>query len=220
MLTPRSRLASTNCRWRHGAVQLLAPGTAAGDYRLKIVVSATGGVTVYLARYVGTTETILATDVLASLTYAPGTSLSLRFQLTTVGASSTLKSMMWPTSTTAPTTFQLTTTDNTSVLQALGRIGLSLYVSKTVNKWPADVQRRRTARRLMHHRLTAGRRSGHPSVLPPSSPPSALTCISCRLGDERDDPPGRRRVGGSVARPSNRPRDRTGRPPARAGVSR
>jgi PKD repeat protein len=114
----------------------LLRSTAAGDYRLKMIVSATGGVTEYLARYVGTTETILATNVLTGFTYVPGTSMSLRFQLTTVGASSTLKSMVWPTSTTAPTAFQLTTTDSTAALQGPGRIGLSLYVGKTVTSGP------------------------------------------------------------------------------------
>jgi PKD repeat protein len=117
-------------------VNYLLRSTTAGDYRLKVVVSATGGVTTYLAKYVGTTETVLATKVLTGYTYVPGTSLSLRFQLITAGANTTLKSMVWPTATTAPTAFQLTVSDGTSQLQVPGRIGLSLYVSKAVTNGP------------------------------------------------------------------------------------
>jgi PKD repeat protein len=116
-------------------MNLLLRSTAAGDYRAKVVVSASGLVTAYLGKYVGTTETILSTKNLTT-TYTPGTYLDVRFQLTTTGSSSVLKLMVWPDGTTVPTTWLLTSTDNQAALQAPGRIGLSLYASKPITNGP------------------------------------------------------------------------------------
>ncbi len=118
---------------------VLLRSTAAGDYRAKVTVSATGTVTVYLGKYVGTTETILSTKNLAGYTYTPGSYLDVRFQVTTSGSSSTLRTMVWPDGTTAPTTWLLTSTDSQAELQVPGRIGLSLYVAKTVTNGPVTL---------------------------------------------------------------------------------
>jgi PKD repeat protein len=115
---------------------VLLRSTAAGDYRAKVTVGATGSVTVYLGKYVGTTETILSTKNLAGYTYTPGTYIDVRFQVMTNGSSSTLRTMVWPDNTTVPTTWLLTSTDSQAELQVPGRIGLSLYVSKTVSNGP------------------------------------------------------------------------------------
>jgi PKD repeat protein len=115
---------------------LLLRSTSAGDYRAKVVVSSTGSVTVYLAKYVGTTETVLAAKTLSGYTYTAGAYLDVRFQVTTSGASTALKVMVWPDDTTAPSDWLLTATDSQAELQGPGRIGLSLYVSKSVPNGP------------------------------------------------------------------------------------
>lgn len=110
--------------------------STAGDYRLKVRISAAGVVTVNLGKYVGTTETLFAGSNLTGFTYAPGTQLALRFDLTTVGASTTLQGKVWPAASPEPTGWTTTATDSQAELQTAGQVGISTYVTGSVTNGP------------------------------------------------------------------------------------
>ena len=110
--------------------------TAAGDYRLKVRIGATGVVTVNIGKYVGTTETLFAGTNLAGFTYTPGTKLAVRFVLTTVGTSTQLQAKVWPATGTEPTAWTTTATDAQAELQVPGGVGISTYVTGSVTNGP------------------------------------------------------------------------------------
>jgi PKD repeat protein len=111
--------------------------TAAGDYHLKVRITAPGTVTINLAKTVGTTETLLgATKVLTGYTYTPGALLDLRFNLVTSGATTTLNGKVWVDGTAEPAAWTLTTTDTEPTLQVPGQIGVTTYVSGTATNGP------------------------------------------------------------------------------------
>lgn len=103
--------------------------TAAGDYRARVKILATGEVQVSLTRVNGTTETSLTTAlVVPGLTYAPGQRLQVRAQAT--GASPTTVQMkVWPAGSPEPAAWQRTATDSTAGLQEAGAVGLVTYLS-------------------------------------------------------------------------------------------
>lgn len=115
---------------------LIARHTTAGDYHLKVRISATGVVTVNLAKTVGTTETLFATKTLTGLTYTAGTVLDARFSLVTSGASTVLSGKVWADGTTEPTAWTTTVTDSEPTLQVAGQLGISTYITGTVTTVP------------------------------------------------------------------------------------
>lgn len=110
--------------------------STAGDYRLKVRISAAGVVTVNIGKYVGTTETLFAGANLSGFTYTAGTQLALRFDLTTVGSSTQLQGRVWPASSAEPTAWTTTATDSQAELQAPGQVGISTYVTGSVTNGP------------------------------------------------------------------------------------
>jgi PKD repeat protein len=110
--------------------------TAAGEYRLKVRISAAGVVTVNVAKLVGTTETLFVGKTLAGYTYVPGDALALRFVLTTTGASTQLQGKVWLASTPEPTDWTTTVTDGQAELQTAGQVGVSTYVTGSVTNGP------------------------------------------------------------------------------------
>jgi PKD repeat protein len=107
-----------------------------GDYRAKVRVLSTGAVSVSLAKYVGTTETVLASRTVSGLTYTPNTWLSVRIQAVSAGASTSLNARVWPTSGAEPTAWQVTTSDSQATLQRPGAVGISGYVASTATNVP------------------------------------------------------------------------------------
>ncbi|MCA0295768.1 MAG: PKD domain-containing protein [Actinobacteria bacterium] len=104
------------------------------DYRVKLRVTATV-TTLYLARTVSGTETVLTTQNISGMVYAPGDVLNVRFQLQ--GANSTtLRAKVWKEGTTEPASWQTTTTDSTAALQAAGAVGLYSYLSSSATNAP------------------------------------------------------------------------------------
>lgn len=103
---------------------------------MKVRISATGVVTVNLAKTVGTTETLFATKTLTGLTYTAGTVLDARFSLVTSGASTVLSGKVWADGTTEPTAWTTTVTDSEPTLQVAGQLGISTYITGTVTTVP------------------------------------------------------------------------------------
>ena len=111
--------------------------TAAGDYHLKVRITAPGSVTINLAKTVGTTETLLGpTKVLTGYTYTPGALLDMRFNLVTSGATTTLNGKVWVDGTAEPAAWSVTTTDSEAGIQVPGQIGVTTYVSGTTTNGP------------------------------------------------------------------------------------
>ena len=114
----------------------VARHTSAGDYHLKVRLTAPGTVTINLCKTVGTTETLLGAAKVLPGTYTPGALLDLRFQLVTSGASTTLNGKVWADGTAEPTAWTLTTTDSEPTLQVSGQIGVTTYLSGTTTNGP------------------------------------------------------------------------------------
>lgn len=110
--------------------------TAAGDYHLKVRISATGVVTVNIAKTVGTTETLFASKTLTGYTYAPGDPLAVRLALSTVGGSTQLQAKVWLATSSEPATWISTVTDIQQELQVSGQVGLSTYITGSVTNGP------------------------------------------------------------------------------------
>lgn len=109
--------------------------TAAGEYRAKVRISATGVVQVSVAKLVGTTETLIANRVLGGVTYTAGTILHLRLQTTGSGTTQ-LNLKAWTDVQPEPTAWTLSATDSTAQLQVEGTTGVSGYVSGTTTNGP------------------------------------------------------------------------------------
>ncbi len=100
-------------------------GTA-GDYRAKIGTSASGAMTLYLSKFVGANETVLAGVVLAPS--VAGDQLHVRLQVT--GTSPTvIRAKVWKGGGAEPSAWNLSITDSQAGLQAAGAIGLNSYLS-------------------------------------------------------------------------------------------
>ncbi len=115
---------------------LLTRKTAAGDYRVKVRTSATGVVTVNIAKLVGATETLFASKTLTGYTATAGSSLTVRFQIATAGSTTQLQTKVWPAGATEPTAWTSTATDAQPELQGPGQVGVSVYVTGSATNGP------------------------------------------------------------------------------------
>lgn len=113
--------------------------STAGDYRLKLRISAAGAVQVSLAKVVGTTESLIANKTLTGYTHTANAKLQLRLQTTTANGTTTLKGKVWADGTTEPTDWFLTTTDATAELQGAGQVGVLTYLSGSATNAPITV---------------------------------------------------------------------------------
>jgi hypothetical protein len=110
--------------------------SAAGEYRARIRLRPSGVVSLQLSRTdSANTETAIGTEqTVAGLTYAAGTVLHLRLQVS--GTSPTaLQAKVWADGTTEPG-WQVTGTDSTAGLQAAGSVGLRTYLSGSTTNAP------------------------------------------------------------------------------------
>lgn len=109
------------------------------DYRVKVLVSSTGSVTLYIGKNVGGTETVLKSLTIAGLNYSVGDQLNIR-TLVTGTSPTTISAMVWKSGATAPATWQLSTTDSTTNLQVAAGISMRAYVSGSSTNLPLVVK--------------------------------------------------------------------------------
>jgi PKD repeat protein len=98
--------------------------TGVGDYRARLVVLTSGGIELRL----GKSSTTLKSTTATGVTYAPGTKMTLRTQVTGTNPT-TLRAKVWKTGTTEPAAWQLSTTDATTGLQVAGRLNISTFAT-------------------------------------------------------------------------------------------
>ena len=123
-----------------GAHVNIAPRkTAAGEYRAKLRFSATGVVNVGIARLVGTTETLVANQVLTGYTHTAGATLDVRVRTVSTGASTTLQVKVWPQGQPEPAGWNVTATDSDPGLQGTGQFAITTYVSSTATNAPIGI---------------------------------------------------------------------------------
>lgn len=123
-----------------GAHVNIAPRkTAAGEYRAKLRFSATGVVNVGIARLVGTTETLVANQVLSGYTHTAGATLDVRVRTVSTGASTTLQVKVWPQGQPEPAGWNVTATDSEAGLQGTGQLAITTYVSGTATNGPIGI---------------------------------------------------------------------------------
>ena len=113
--------------------------TTAGEYRAKLRFSATGVVTLSVARLVGTTETLVANRVLTGYTHTPGATLDVRVRTVSTGASTTVQLKVWPQGQPEPADWYVTGTDSDPGLQGTGQLAITTYVSGTATNSPIGI---------------------------------------------------------------------------------
>ena len=118
-------------------VNLNLRGGDDGAYRMKVRVSATGVVSVLLARVVGTTETVLASRTLTGYTYTAGDKVNLAVQVTGSGTTS-LRARAWAGTQAQPTDWPLAASDSTATLQDAGEVGVSAWLEGSVSNGPVQ----------------------------------------------------------------------------------
>lgn len=111
------------------------------DYRARVRFNSNGTVVLSLAALRGssTVQTLSAAVTVPGLTYTPGQTLELRYQVTGTNPT-TMRARVWPTGQTEPTSWMVTTTDTTAAIQAPGAVGLQPYLSSTATNGPVIVR--------------------------------------------------------------------------------
>ncbi|WP_377644478.1 PKD domain-containing protein [Oryzobacter terrae] len=109
---------------------------ATTDYRAKVQLAANGTVSLWLARTVSGTETLVpGGGVVSGLTAAAGDRFEVRMQA--VGSSpTTLRAKIWKSGTTEPAAWTRTGTDSTAGLQVAGGVGMYSYLSGSTTNSP------------------------------------------------------------------------------------
>ncbi len=109
---------------------------ATTDYRAKVQLAANGTVSLWLARTVSGTETLVpGGGVVSGLTAAAGDRFEVQMQA--VGSSpTTLRAKIWKSGTTEPATWTRTGTDSTAGLQVAGGVGMYFYASGSTTNSP------------------------------------------------------------------------------------
>ena len=120
-------------------VNYLVHRSGAGEYRLKLRYAASGTVNLSLARLVGTTETLLADQVVPGYTHTPGGTLNVKLDTASAGGSTTLRAKVWVQGAAEPSSWSLTATDSTAALQAAGQVGFSTYTGGSTSNGPITV---------------------------------------------------------------------------------
>jgi hypothetical protein len=107
-------------------------GVGAVDYRARVIVAPSGGVTVQLLQ---TTTTL--TNVGTTLNVAAGDALHVRVEA--VGTAPTaLRVKVWKVGTAEPAAWTATASDATAALQAAGSVGLGVYLGGGATNVPFE----------------------------------------------------------------------------------
>jgi PKD repeat protein len=114
---------------------------ANGDYRAMVRVLANGSIRAGFARTSATgVQTVFGPDVtIPGLTYAAGETLKVRAQATGTSPT-TVRVKVWKSTATEPAAWTATATDSTAGLQALGSIGLHVYLGSSATNAPIKVR--------------------------------------------------------------------------------
>ncbi len=116
---------------------VVARRNGTSDYRVKVIATATA-TTLYLTRTVNGTETVLSSQAVSGLVYAPGDVLNVRFQAEG-STTTTLRAKIWKTGTSEPSAWRLTSTDTTASLQSAGSVGFYSYLSGSATNGPVTL---------------------------------------------------------------------------------
>jgi hypothetical protein len=121
-----------------GGVSVGAVGRQVGAdfYQARIRFLADGTVGLQL---LSGSSTVLANTTVAGLTYAPGSTLVLRAQVSGTNPT-TIRGKVWDMGSAEPAAWQLTATDSTAALQTAGSIGLESYLSSSATNAPLMVR--------------------------------------------------------------------------------
>jgi PKD repeat protein len=127
-----------------GGIYVYVEGRRVGtnnEYDARVRVTSTGTVGVELVKYAASaTVTAIGSEViLPGVTFAPGTQLNVRLQVSGTGTT-TLKVKVWPSTSAEPSAWTLTKTDTTAGLQAAGAVGLTTYLSGSTTNAPTTVK--------------------------------------------------------------------------------
>jgi hypothetical protein len=110
------------------------------EYRGKARFTSTGGVALSLSKVSAGVETTLRSEVvIPGLTYAAGTPISIRVQVTGSGVT-TVQAKVWRADSPEPAAWAVTATDATAGLQAPGGVGLVAYLSSGSTSAPVTVK--------------------------------------------------------------------------------
>lgn len=126
----------TSLAWSRTAAQGTIYGTTVvrrqangSDYRLKVVVGASGAIQLVLGRKVGGVETTLRSAIVTGLTQQAEVSYRIAVRVVSVGGVTTLSGKLWRAGTAEPGAWLVTATDTTAGLQTAGSVGLNSYLS-------------------------------------------------------------------------------------------
>ncbi len=110
------------------------------QYRVRLRIGRTGAVQLALTKLDGSsTESVIGGQItVPGLTYAPGSDLKIRFQVSGT-APTTLNAKVWASSGTEPAGWQLSQTDSSAALTAPGSIGFNSYLSASVTNQPVVI---------------------------------------------------------------------------------
>ena len=111
------------------------------EYDARVRLTPAGGVAVELTKYAGSaTATAIGSEVtLPGVTFAPGTQIKVRFQVSGTSPT-TLKVKVWAAASPEPATWTLSATDSSAGLQAAGAVGLTTYLSGSTTNAPTTVK--------------------------------------------------------------------------------
>jgi len=112
------------------------------EYRARMVMAATGRVTVQLTALKGSSAAVAvapAVTLPTTVTYSPGSQLAVRMQVTGTNPTA-VRLKVWPAGTTEPSAWQTTGTDTYAALQSPGGVGLTAYLSGSATNAPVVVR--------------------------------------------------------------------------------
>ncbi|MCW2530198.1 MAG: domain containing protein [Pseudonocardiales bacterium] len=159
--------------------------SAGNEYTAKARFTSTGTIGLVVSKFVGGTESVLAGEtIVPGLTYAPGTPVSVRVQVTGTGPT-TIRARAWATGSAQPTAWLLTTTDATASLQNPGGVGLIDYLSGGATNAPIT--------------LTLNSFSARSTTAPVNQLPIAAFTTTCSLLACSFDASGARDPDGTIA---------------------
>ena len=115
--------------------------SANNEYRAQVLLRASGDIDVGLAALRGSSTEAEVQPVrrLTGVTYAAGTQLNVRFQVTGTSPP-TLRLKVWPVGAAEPAAWQLTGTDTGAGLQGPGAVGVTAYLSSSATNAPVVVR--------------------------------------------------------------------------------
>ncbi len=114
--------------------------SSGNEYAARVLLNPNNTVNLWLTKTLaGTQSTILTARTVPGLTYAPGTTLRMRVQVTG-STPTTIRAKVWPATGTEPTTWFASTTDTTPALQNPGSLALTSYLSSAATNAPVTAR--------------------------------------------------------------------------------